>query len=125
MPIPVIAAEPWNPSGVSVRKGTAYRFEVLPPASWKDSHVTCGPNGFVNMLDPFGWFLRVRRAGGQKARYFTLIGTIGKSLDHAFVIGAGCVHTATADGECFLFANDWSSAYGNNHGTIDINISEV
>ena len=70
--------------------------------------------------------LRVKGHASRKAEYFTLIGTIGESIEHAFVIGAGpCVFTAPISGELVCFANDLDPAYWNNFGSMKLSIVQT
>lgn len=106
MAITIKAEERWNATGVMARKGATYRIEVAADETWTDWFIKLGPAGYINPVDPFGWLLRVKTAGPRKARYFTLIGTIGRTEAHAFIIGQGVSYTAEWDGEIFCFAND-------------------
>lgn len=124
-PARIESTEIWNSTKVVARKGATYRFDVPEDATWKDSIVRCGPRGFFNLVDPFRIKLRVKKAHGKKARYFTLIGTIGQTLEHAFIIGSGCTYTAEADGEFYCFANDALGHYDNNHGAITVSITQL
>jgi len=90
------AAEPWNASGIRFVQGKRYRLEPLKSADhgqeWQDSWISCGPLGWNGSLGKFSSsalspFLRVKKIGNASPRYFALIGCIGKSLDHAFLIG--------------------------------------
>lgn len=123
--VTVIAAEPWNATGVSAQKGCTYRFDVPADAQWKDAFIRCGPDGFLNLLDPFGWLLRVKRVRGRKVRYFSLVGTVGQDNARAFIIEKGATYTAEWDGQIHLFANDAPFAYGNNSLSINVTITEI
>ena len=122
--MPTIHARPrWNHTNVILKQGDTYDVQVPPGQQWRDSGVKCGPDGFTNLLvAPFTPLLRVRAVNGQRARFFTLIGTIGESLRHAFIIGNGTKFTAAADGELVCFANDVPWAYFNNKGSIEIQV---
>ena len=129
MAIKINAEDRWNPTGVTARKGVTYRFEVnvLPDQPWKDWFIKSGPGGYTNPIDPFGWWLRVKKVGERQARYFMLIGTIGQTNERAFIIGAGCTYTAEWDGPIYCFANDVPTdlAYGNNRGALELTITEI
>jgi hypothetical protein len=120
----VQANDPWFDTGIQLRRGLTYRIEVPPGQTWIDWFVKCGPEGRTTSLQKlFHRRLRVRQEGQRRAEFFTLIGTIGRSLEHAFIIGAGprtC--TAVMDGPLVCFANDVPWAYWNNRGAIDINV---
>jgi hypothetical protein len=130
----VFAANLWNASGISLVGGK--RYEVKPLCSgefvqkWQDSWITCGPEGWEGSIGKFSShmlsaLLRVRELGGTPQRYFALIGCVGKSLQHAFLIGNGCEIVPLVDGELFAFANDAEVAYGNNHGQIVVTVREI
>ena len=111
----------WNHTKVFLKQGERYDVTVPPGQEWRDSGVKCGPEGFTNLLVAlFKPWLRVRTVHGRRAQFFTLIGTIGESLKHAFIIGNGAQFTAAADGELVCFANDVNWAYSNNKGSIEI-----
>lgn len=118
----------WSPTDFEVVAGMRYRIEVTPPEqTWKDWTLTYDANGGTSFLQRFFRpCLRVKSEGGRRAEFFTLIGTIGKSLEHAFIIGIGPREwTAPISGTLFCFANDCSFAYGNNEGSIDVTITPV
>jgi hypothetical protein len=113
----------WNHTGIFLKQGQRYDVGVPPGQQWRDASFTCGPEGYTNLLvAPFTPFLRVRTANGRRARFFTLIGTIGESTKHAVIIGNGTYFTAGADGELVCFANDVAWAYFNNKGSIEIQV---
>jgi len=125
----VSASCKWNSSGVTLRAGESYRIEPTPVGqTWKDAMITCGPSGwdgasggfFSRALLPL---LRVKKLGGHTMRYHSLIGCVGKSLDHAFLIGDGCAVRPAVDGELFAFANDAWLLYWNNQGEIAVTVS--
>jgi hypothetical protein len=130
----VFAANLWNPSGISLLAGK--RYEIKPLSSgeflqkWQDSWITCGPEGWEGAIGKFSSdmlsaLLRVKDLGGTPQRYFALIGCVGMSLQHAFLIGNGCDIVPQVDGELFAFANDAERAYGNNHGQIVVTVREL
>jgi hypothetical protein len=111
---------------VPLRRGVTYRIDVPPGQHWVDWFVRCGPEGKTTWLQsPFRPLLRVRAEGDRRAEFFTLIGTVGRTLDHAFIIGAGPrIFRAPTDGNLFCFANDVPGAYWNNRGAITIHVTE-
>ena len=66
--------------------------------------------------------LRVKKLDGKKQRYFSMIGCVGKSLDHAFLIGEGVEFVPPEGGELYAFANDAGFAYSNNHGQMAVKV---
>ena len=120
------ACLPWNHTNITLEQGKRYRVKVPPGQQCRDASCKCGPDGYTSLLvAAFTPFLRVRRAHGRKARFFTLIGTIGESIKHAFIIGNGTDFTATANGELVCFANDVPWAYFNNRDSIKIMIEPI
>jgi len=119
--IVVPANERWFNTKVTLERDAKYRIEVPPHQEWTDWWIPSGPEGGANWLQrPFRPWLRFphRRGDDPCADFFTLIGTIGESMDHAFVIGAGRRFQAPVSGQLFCFANDLWLAYGNNKGVM-------
>ena len=123
--VTVPARERWHHSGVQLETGARYHIEVPPDQYWHDMHLRYGPQG--GTIGPIQKLLasKLRFKGDARARaeYFTLIGTVGESLDHAFAIGAGPLDfISPATGELVCFANDVPQAYWNNSGHITFTI---
>ena len=114
----VPAKERWYHTGCALERDAEYLIEVPLGQAWTDWWVRNGPQGSANWLQrPFRPWLRFPRQRDPRADFFTLIGTIGESMDHAFVIGAGPRRfQAPVSGELVCFANDLWLAYGNNKG---------
>ena len=122
--IRVDAATRWNYTGYLLRKEVTYRFLVPPGQTWRDWYGTSGPEGYSRWyLAPLSPLLRVTTAANGRPKFFTLIGTLGSSVEDAFIIGSGTTHTATGDGELVCFANDVPWAYSNNRGTISFTVA--
>jgi hypothetical protein len=118
----VRADERWNQTFVLVHPGEQYRFEVLPRDQvWKDWRIPATAVGYSKpYLRPFERFRRV-----PGAAWFALVGTIGKTDDGAFVIGAGVTKSMDAAGKLVCFANDISFLYWNNHGSLQLSVSRL
>jgi hypothetical protein len=119
--VKVCARKRWNHTGVQLEVGASYRIDVPPGQHWNDMYLRYGPEGGTTgpIQKHFADKLRFKGDERMKAEYFTLIGTIGESLDHAFVIGAGPIDIiAPISGELVCFANDVPQAYWNNSGQI-------
>lgn len=102
----------YHPSDIEITPGARYRFAAS--GKWKDSWITCGPEGW------WGWLLQKRnRLPGR--RVFLLCGVVGKDEKRAFPIGSACEWSAPpeiaewSDRQLYFFANDWPGKYGNNH----------
>lgn len=118
------AKERWFHTGFHLEKDARYRITVPPGQVWTDWFVKNGPEGSTTFLQKFFRHrLRFPPARDPRAEFFTLIGTIGESLEHAFLIGAGpCELTAPISGELVCFPNDLWSAYWNNEGSMRLTI---
>ncbi|HEY5892311.1 MAG TPA: hypothetical protein VIT91_03680 [Chthoniobacterales bacterium] len=128
--VKVCSRERWNHTGIQLESGASYHIKVPSGQHWNDMHLRYGPEGGTTgwAQEKFAHKLRFKGDARAKAEYFTLIGTIGESLDHAFVIGSGPVDfVAPISGELVCFANDVPQAYWNNSGhvTFTITISSV
>lgn len=120
----VPAKERWFHTGYALEKDARYLITVPLGQIWIDWFVKNGPNGSTTRLQKlFRHCLRFSPDRDPRAEFFTLIGTIGESLQHAFVIGAGpCDFPAPATGELVCFANDIWPAYWNNKGAMKLTI---
>ena len=100
------------PTGINVEVGELYHFEA--EGQWLDWIIPCGPKGWGSWF-PLNYFNRQR---GEA--FFLLCGNVGKNDHISFHIGKGSEWTipqevnALPDRQLYLFANDWSCAYGNN-----------
>ncbi len=99
---------------------------------WIDKDIKCGPDGWKTEDLPwykenvFEYFEARRRC--PHANLFELIGAIGDEGNNFFRIGSGgeqLMYKAPEDGELFAFANDLLTAYGNNHGVMEVVVKRV
>jgi len=120
----VPASERWFHTGFRLAQSASYRITVPRGQVWTDWWVENDPNGHATLLQkPLRPYLRFPPSRDPRADFFTLIGTIGESLEHAFVIGAGpCDFQAPISGELVCFANDLWSFYWNNRGSMRLTI---
>jgi hypothetical protein len=125
--ITVPADQRWFHTGLQLAKGASYRIEVPPGQHWTDWYIDYGPEGGTSSVQRLtARWLRFRGDATGKAEYLTLIGTIGESLEHAFVIGNGPrAFTAPVSGELVCFANDLWVAYRNNSGSMTISVTST
>ena len=116
----VPASERWFHTGFLLAQSASYRITVPRGQVWTDWWVENGPIGQATLLQkPLRPDLRFPPSRDPRATFFTLIGTIGESLEHAFVIGAGpCDFQAPISGEFVCFANDLWAVYWNNRGSM-------
>ena len=103
----------YYPSDIEIASGERYRFSAS--GQWKDLFIKCGPEGWHGLILQ-AW----NRVPWQP--FFLLCGSVGQSMDHAFVIGRELPEwsapdnlPASQDRQLYFFANDWLSQYHNNH----------
>ena len=125
--ITVPATEYWFRTGFQLAQGAGYEITVPLGQIWTDWWVKSGPGGGASLLQrPLRPFLRFGPDRDPRADFFTLIGTIGESLEHAFVIGDGpCHFQAAVTGELVCFANDLREFYWNNYGEMRLTIVRI
>lgn len=112
-----VEAKPhWNDGKVSVVEGQ--RLQISATGTWTDWTITRGPEGFSK------WYLKPSEGGRRipKANWFALIGCVGQTLDHCFVVGRGGTFTAPATGRLWFFANDVECMHWNNKGQVDVTV---
>ncbi len=107
----VCPREKFFPTSVVLTPGASYVISAV--GRWKDLWIRTGPEGW--WFPPFHPFNRI-----PWHRMFVLSGSIGPSLEHAFVIGRQTTWTAPMvlpegiGAELMLFPNDLESMYYNN-----------
>ncbi len=107
----VCPREKFFPTSVVLTPGASYVISAV--GRWKDLWIRTGPEGW--WFPPFHPFNRI-----PWHRMFVLSGSIGPSLEHAFVIGRQITWTAPMvlpegiGAELMLFPNDLESMYYNN-----------
>jgi hypothetical protein len=107
----VCPREKFFPTSVLLTPGATY--EISAVGRWKDQWIRTGPEGW--WFPPFHPFNRI-----PWHRMFVLSGSVGPTLEHAFVIGRQSTWTAPMvlpegmGAELQLFPNDWASKYDNN-----------
>jgi hypothetical protein len=133
MSVIVKAEEKWNKTGIVLEKGKTYKFEAR--GTWVDKDYEVDANGFTteeyyaakhpDVLTRIlmGFLENFRRI--PPAKWFALIGTIGKTTKTNFVIGTERTYKAVEDGELFCFANDVSFAYENNKGELELEVTKI
>ena len=123
----ICANAPWNRTGIMLKKGEWYRFAA--EGKWKDGPIEASAVGYLDpddeeKMNAFGGFRRIR-----DARWFSVIGSIGKRSGIYFDIGAliagGEAFEAPEDGELYCFANDAHFFYFNNSGTLRLTVTRA
>ena len=124
-----------NHTGIAVREGQVYVFEVDGSQKWKDGTIECGPDGWsradqeLGMSEFFIWMHEDNRRH-PKANWFEILGSIGRDDRTAFRVlehtpGRDRPLQIGASGELFLFANDLPDRYDNNAGVMRVTIRRV
>jgi hypothetical protein len=121
--VPVCAHKPWNDSGIDVVSGQVFSFNVPSGEEWIDWQKAYGADGYGStyLIRPWEIFRRV-----PQAKWFQLIGTIGKSIKSPVIIGSKLVNFLPAfPGRLYLFANDVPWMYWNNRGMIALRVTRT
>ena len=130
-------ANPCNPTGIRLRKGNVYRFQVRDDL-WHDGRYEADADG-LRQVPPL-----LVVAGPSRRHvlhpWMKLMGRVGETGIEAFAIGSGmAAYKAKTDGELFLYVNDaviglapgrhWGQPYfwslGRNDGTAHVTVSLV
>lgn len=130
----VVARALWNDTGINLVAGRHYQF--FPSGEWVDWWVrsdASGPRSSVvdALLLPTRPALHFSPSRDGRARYFSLIGAIGRTRpgaplpEHTFRIEPGMAYTPPVSGRLYAFANDQPGAYGNNHGSITLLVRKL
>jgi len=117
----ICSAQRWCWTGLALERGATYRFEVAGEQTWKDASIVTGPDGYtLSRLRIFECLRRVPRAP-----WFTLIGTIDRQMNTAWVIGKFYEGPSPTTGELICFANDVSLMYWNNTGSLQLTVTKL
>jgi hypothetical protein len=113
--------EKWNDTGIDLIEGQEYKYEAI--GKWKDWFMKpCDANGYSHCcLDLLSCTKRKR-----SAKWFQLIGVVmdknTKKPLYTICFSNEGTFTAHASGRLWAYANDAWIAYGNNSGSIELNI---
>jgi hypothetical protein len=118
---PIASRTHWVRTGIQLRRGLDYRFEAT--GRWTDLIYRCDADGYQSKNWVLGLFERARRV--PAAPWFALIGALDSDRANRFVIGTQTTYQPVGDGELLCFANDLWLMYFNNHGTIELQVTEV
>lgn len=113
--IEIFSNEYWSSKKINTTAGQKYRIWSEPSQFWKDWLTKTSPEGFFNILS----YIAGQRVKGAKC--FCLCGAYDKQESTGFAIGKVKEFDAQG-GELSFFANDTKWAYGNNKGSIIINV---
>jgi len=115
----ILAAEPCSFAMIEVKAGENYQLVCDGTQRWKDASITSSPKGYFNLL---AWLYGLRLKG---VPCFCLCGLYDCNDKSAFAIGSGTSLTAAQDGMISFFANDTTSFYFNNSGSLQLNITRT
>ena len=108
----------WNNTTIKLIEGRRYRYQAI--GRWKDWYIECDADGYTNFfMNLFKWLKRV-----PKAKWFQLIGAVDQDLSQPILLGKGGTFIAPGSGILWAFANDAEFAYGNNSGSLELQIDE-
>jgi hypothetical protein len=119
----ILATRRWNPTPFKVIKGHRYRFSAH--GLWRDWKTETDVSGYQSAsLQRFESWRRL-----PEAHWFSLVGAVDKDRATLFDIGrliaADEPWLAQKSGTLYGFANDVWFMYWNNHGRIELQMTEV
>jgi hypothetical protein len=129
----VKAASKWNASGIRLDPKGKYDFQVIDEISpWKDASIPATPTGWVmnsKEVQEMGILMKMflgvtknfRRVPNQQ--WFYLMGATSGINYKEFPIGFGISGPDVTDGEFCAFANDLSTMYWNNTGSLRLRVT--
>ena len=136
-PVSFSIAKPCFATGMQLRKGSIYRFEVEDKV-WRDGGLRAGADGLEDVPLKLVVARPFRRHVGQP--WMKLMGRIGRAGIETFAIGSRlAVYKAESTGELFLYVNDavigsapgshwawpYEWAWGKNTGTANVTVAQV
>jgi hypothetical protein len=104
-----------------LRGGHEFRFNAT--GHWTDLRYRCEADGYPSMSWLFRRLEWARRV--PDAQWFALIGAMDFDRADRFVIGKQASYQPVSDGELLCFANDLWATYFNNHGAVELQVTEV
>lgn len=116
--VQVAARQPWVDTGVNVVAGETVSAQVT--GEWSDFTIKTDADGYASPwnMKPLEWARRL-----PKARWFALVGCVGRDLHHCQVMSTGNqTLIMPITGRLYLFANDAPGFYWNNTGALTVAI---
>jgi hypothetical protein len=119
--VTIDASQRWNDTHIDFVSGEEY--DLRATGTWTDWYISSDADGFESP----GFLQKVfeSRRRAPRERWFCLMGSIGKNSRSLFRIGSGVHQVAKASGRLFCFANDVSSFYQNNKGSIQLTVKRT
>ncbi len=122
----IFAKTKWNDTKVDLIKGSQYKYEAT--GIWIDWYIVCNADGFHPFLNSLADLLFGRNHKRQpSAKWFQLVGAINQNdnKSHAVELGTQGTFTASESGRLWVYANDVHSAYWNNCGYVELQITPI
>ena len=116
----ITASDEFPATKIEVSVGQVYSFTCAASQHWTDWYIKSGPNGFFNF---FAWIAGLRVKG---VKCFCLCGAYNDDYKNkGFPIGTGREVAINESGTLSFFANDAPGHYGNNKGSVIMNVTRL
>jgi hypothetical protein len=111
----------WNDTKIDLIEGCQYKFKAT--GIWVDLFIPCCADGYPDALNRLmdNIFGRCKKRS-PSAKWFQLVGEVGKDKSHTIELGKEGTFFARKNGRLFVYANDISSAYWNNCGSVELSV---
>lgn len=129
------ANQKYNNSRIEVNKGDKLIFHIDSQQTWYDASIDCGPDGWKaddeidNRLVRWGIKFKENDRRHEDANWFEVIACINRNDDELIRMlkhpTKSKAYVAKNAGVLFAFANDLRSKYGNNRGTIEVEVERT
>ena len=123
--IHVCACNPWNESGLKVREGQHYSFNIEYVTNWVDGDVPSDPiEGWQdNFYKVIGYLVGFFKRSDQ-ARWYVLVGAVGLDDENTFAVfkSENDSVTMSKSGVLYFYANHKKGRYFNNHGSLMLKV---
>ncbi len=116
----IFAKTRWNDTKEDLIKGRQYKYTAT--GKWIDWFILCDADGYSNFLMDF-LFGQIKRT--PSAKWFQLVGVVKKDISHTVELGTEGTFIAPENGRLWVYANDVCSAYWNNCGYIELEITPM
>lgn len=126
----------YNWVGVQLQEGCKYHITADKDQTYFDKSIECGPDGWET--SELSWYKETLVESFEKARrvpdanWLELIGSYGDAKgqhhserDHYFRVGSFKEFTADRTASLYMFVNDLYTKYGNNEGSIEVEITRI
>jgi hypothetical protein len=119
----IFAKKKWNDTEKDLIKGRQYKYKAT--GKWIDWFILCDADGFLPFVNSFmDIFLRDKKRT-PSAKWFQLVGVVDKDKSYTIELGTEGIFIAPENGRLWVYANDVCSAYWNNGGVIELEITPI